>query len=294
MKNFNISSCTLCPRECGANRTQGAGFCGEGQDMRIAKIMLHKWEEPCISGSDPERGSGAVFFSGCPLHCVYCQNRDISSGGKGSIYSPDELCDAVKLLEKEGAYNVNFVTPTHFYHRITEALSIYKPNIPIVFNTSGYEKPDTVRALSGYADIFLTDFKYGTKEKAGLYSAAPDYPDVATEALKAMVETVGKPVFSEDGMMKRGVIVRHLVLPSSRHDSVRALERIRDAVGCENVIISLMSQYTPEFAPEGIRELRRRTTSFEYDYVRERALEMGFEGFGQDKMSATSAYTPDF
>lgn len=261
--------------------------------MRIAKIMLHRFEEPCISGSDPERGSGAVFFSGCPLHCVYCQNKDISGGGAGRIYSPNDLAEAMRALEEKGAYNINFVTPTHFTHRIKEALDIYRPSIPTVFNTSGYEKAETVKSLLGYADIFLADMKYGSGETAQKYSCAPDYPQVAAEAIKEMLNVAGPFSFSENGMMKRGVIVRHLVLPGQRKDSEKALQLLAEAVGCENIILSLMSQFTPDFA-KGIKELSRRVTSFEYNYVRDCALDLGFSGFGQDRQSAIADYTPDF
>ena len=291
---FDLTKCTLCPRECGADRTVCPGLCGEGQDMRIAKIMLHRWEEPCISGNDPKRGSGAVFFSGCPLHCVYCQNRDISSGGTGKIYSPSDLAKELSRLEDCGAYNINFVTPTHFTAQIIETLDIYKPCVPTVFNTSGYEKEETLEHLRGYADVFLADMKYGTSETAKKYSKAPDYPVTALRAIAKMAEITGSPVFSDDGMIKKGVIVRHLVLPGQRRDSVKALEMLKDAVGCENVILSLMSQYTPDFAPKDCKELCRRITSFEYNYVRDCALDLGFEGFGQDKNSAVSTYTPEF
>lgn len=294
MKNFNISECDLCPRACKANRLAGIGLCGEGAEMRISKIMLHRWEEPCISGTDSARGSGAVFFSGCPLHCVYCQNKAISGGGEGEIYSPGRLAEKMRDLEERGAYNINFVTPTHFIHRIIEALDIYRPAIPAVFNTSGYERTETLEALRGYCDVFLADMKYGTEETAEMYSAAPDYPAVAVDAIAKMTEIAGEAVFDGDGMMKKGVIVRHLVLPGHRKDSQKALRLLKERVGTENIILSLMSQYTPDFAPEGMKPLTRRVTSFEYNYVRDLALEMGFEGFGQDRQSAKSAYTPDF
>lgn len=262
--------------------------------MRISKIMLHRFEEPCISGTDPERGSGAVFFSGCPLHCVYCQNKAISGGGKGEIYSPERLALAMKRLEAAGAYNVNFVTPTHFLPRIVESLEIYRPNIPTVFNTSGYERAESIAALLGYADIFLADLKYGGEELARAYSCAPDYTERALEAIKAMTALAPEAVFDGDGMMKKGVIVRHLVLPGGRRDSVLALEKLKDAVGTDGVILSLMCQYTPEFAPKNVKSLCRKTTTFEYEYVREAALSLGFSGFGQERESAVSTYTPDF
>lgn len=294
MKKIDISKCNLCPRECGTDRTVNAGLCGEGADMRISKIMLHRWEEPCISGSDPARGSGAVFFSGCPLHCVYCQNKEISCGGVGEIYSPARLAEEMKVLEARGAYNINFVTPIHFTHRIIEALDIYRPSIPTVFNTSGYERVETVKALEGFADVFLTDLKYGSGETAGRYSSASDYPEIALCAIEEMVNLAGGAAFDGDGMMKKGVIVRHLVLPGHRKDSEKALRLLKERVGTEGILLSLMSQYTPDFAPKGLKPLSRRVTSFEYNYVRDIALEMGFEGFGQDRQSAESAYTPDF
>ena len=262
--------------------------------MRISRIMLHRFEEPCISGSDPQRGSGAVFFAGCPLHCVYCQNREISCGGVGRVYTPNALAKELALLEEKGAYNINFVTPTHFTDRIIDTLNIYRPGVPIVFNTSGYEKKETLQSLYGYPDIFLADMKYGSSEAAERYSSAPDYPEVALEAISQMIRLVGPPSFDENGMMKKGVIVRHLILPGERRDSVLALERLFKAVGCDSILLSLMSQYTPDFAQEGIGSLHRRVTSFEYNFVLERAQAMGFEGFGQDRNSASRVYTPDF
>ena len=294
MKKFNEKSCTLCPRECRADRTVGAGACGEGAEMRIAQVMLHRWEEPCISGADKKRGSGAIFFSGCPLHCIYCQNKDINAGGAGKTYTPRELSEIFKSLEDDGAYNINFVTPTHFTDKIIETLDIYRPNIPTVFNTSSYEKEETLEALSGYADIFLADLKYSSEEIAKKYSKAPDYPTVALRAIQKMVEITGKPQFDSDGMMTKGTIVRLLVLPGQRKDAVLSLERLKEAVGTEDGILSLMSQYTPDFAPSDCKELRRRTTTFEYEFVRDCAVELGFSGFGQDRQSSTSAYTPSF
>jgi len=294
MTELDIKSCTLCPRECRADRTAGIGFCGEGDSVRIAKIMLHRWEEPCISGADPKRGSGAIFFSGCPLHCVYCQNREISGGGKGKLYTPKELCDEMRRLEDMGAYNINFVTPTHFIHKIIEALEIYRPSVPTVFNTGGYEKEETLKALAPYADIFLTDLKYFSAQTAQKYSNCPDYPSVALNALRVMVDITGKPRLDSEGMLKKGVILRHLILPGGRHDSKAVLSAAKDAVGCDSVILSLMSQYTPEFAPENEKVLKRGITSFEYNDVLDHAASLGFSGYGQDKSSATKAYTPDF
>jgi len=289
-----LSHCDVCPRSCKVDRTSAVGICGEGEEMRIAKIMLHKYEEPCISGSDPSRGSGAVFFSGCPLRCVYCQNKDISRGGAGRLYSPKALADELCRLEAMGAYNINLVTPTHFIPQIIKTLDIYKPSVPTVFNTSGYETVESVRSLSGYADIFLADMKYASGELAARYSKASDYPRVALRAIREMVAVAGKPRFDDDGMMKGGVILRHLVLPGQRRDSAAVLRAVANEIGTENVVLSLMSQYTPEFAPAEYPELCRRVTSFEYGFVLDTAVELGFSGFCQDRQSAKTLYTPDF
>ncbi len=291
---FDLSKCDVCPRRCGADRYNAVGVCGEGADMRIAKIMLHRWEEPCISGNDSDRGSGAVFFSGCPLKCVFCQNKAISCGGAGKVYTPQELAEEFKKLETSGAYNINLVSPTHFLPQIIETLELHRPAIPVVFNTGGWERAEAVSELAGYAGIFLTDFKYGSNEIARAYSACAEYVGTAAAALKEMVRITGKPRFDSDGMLKSGTIVRHLILPGVRRDSVSALERIAEAVPPDSVILSLMSQYTPDFAPKSIPALCRRVTTFEYEYVRDAALSMGFDGYSQDVSSAKSAYTPDF
>lgn len=295
MQKFDLSRCTVCPRSCGADRTVGCGVCGAGVKMCVAKVMLHKWEEPCISGNDKKRGSGAVFFGGCPLKCVFCQNKAISRSTKGlKEYSPRELAEILRRLEDEGAYNINFVSPTQYIPQIIETLDIYRPKIPVIFNTGGYEKAETVEALRGYADIFLTDFKYGTNETGKKYSAVTDYTDRAAEALAAMVSVAGKTEFSSDGMMKKGVIVRHLILPGERGDSIKALQKAAQTVSPEDVVLSLMSQYTPDFAPEGLFSLKRRITTFEYETVRDTALSLGFSGYSQNTESAKSLYTPDF
>lgn len=300
MEKFNLSHCTVCPRECGADRNIGVGICGAGAEISISKIMLHHWEEPCISGNDATGGSaaggsGAVFFAGCPLKCVFCQNKAISRNSeKSEAYSPRRLADEIKRLEENGAFNINFVSPTHYIPQIIETLDIYKPAIPVIFNTGGYEKAESIEALRGYADIFLTDFKYGSVEFGKKYSCAPDYAENAAKALSVMLSVAGKSVFSSDGMMKKGVIIRHLILPGGRHDSIKALETVAGTVPPADVILSLMSQYTPDFAPPEMRELRRRITTFEYESVRNAALELGFSGYSQDVSSAKASYTPDF
>ncbi len=287
-----MKPCEICPRRCGVDRERSRGFCGEGADARVAKVMLHRFEEPCISGT---RGSGAIFFSGCSVKCAFCQNRDISRGGAGETVTPAELAKEMISLRDRGAHNINLVTPTHFTERIIEALDLVKDKlgIPVVWNTSGYELPETVRRLGGYADVFLTDFKYSSQALSAKYSAAPDYAEYASASLREMVRITGRPVF-EDGMLTRGVIVRHLVLPGAYRDSIAVLQRIADTVGTEDVLLSLMAQYTPEFANEGFPELQRRITTFEYKKALGEARRLGFDGFSQSISSASPRYTPDF
>lgn len=288
-------NCNICPRNCNTDRNIKKGICGEGSEMRVSKIMLHHWEEPCISGTDKTRGSGAVFFSGCSLHCVYCQNSAISGGGVGEIMFPSALAKKLLELQDKGAYNINFVTPTHFTLKIIETLDIIKDrlNIPVVWNTSGYEKPETVKMLDGYVDIFLTDFKYLSAEKSKKYSFAPDYAEYALPSLTEMVRITGKPVI-ENGLMKKGTIVRHLVLPGGYKDSIGILNLINDKIGADNILLALMSQYTPEFLREGYGEINRRITSYEYGKVLDEAEKLGFDGFMQARASATNKFTPDF
>ncbi len=287
--------CALCPRECGAERDHKTGYCREGSDARVAKIMLHHWEEPCISGGDGAAGSGAIFFSGCSLMCVYCQNRAISRGGTGEIMTPRRLADEILRLRDLGALNVNLVTPTHFTDRIKEALDLVKGelDIPVVWNTSGYEKPQTVTSLKDYVDVFLTDFKYVSDALSEKYSHAADYARFAKESLCEMVRITGAPVL-EDGLLKRGTVVRHLVLPGCSRDSLEVLREVDRTVGAKNVILSLMSQYTPSFLEEGYDELSRVITTFEYERVVDEATHLGFEGYMQSRSSATPDFTPDF
>ena len=291
-----MEKCKLCPRNCGADRTAGKiGVCGMTAEMRIARAALHRFEEPPISGT---RGSGTVFFVGCPLRCVFCQNRDISHGAEyGVAVTPQELARIFLELEAQGAHNINLVTPTHFADGIAEALRLARPelHIPVVYNTSGYEKVGTLQMLEGLVDIYMPDFKYMSPELSARYSAAPDYPAVATDALKEMFRQVGRPQFSPDGLLTRGVLVRHLVLPGCRADSLAVLRHLRTLFVPEDVLLSLMSQYTPEFAADAPdRNLHRRLTRFEYESVAALARELDFRGFFQERSSASAAYTPDF
>lgn len=290
-----MSLCTICPRECSVDRSISLGYCGESDKTVISKIMLHHWEEPCISGKIRDKGSGAVFFSGCSLKCVYCQNRDISRGGNGKEYSAQALSDVFLSLQEQGALNINLITPTHFTLQIIEALALIKDRlyIPVIWNTSGYEKVSTVKLLQPYVDIFLTDFKYSSPKTALRYSAAENYCEVAEKALYEMINITGKPLFEND-MMKKGVIVRHLVLPGSYKESIEVLNIIERTVGHNNIVLSLMSQYTPEFLQKDYKELSRRITTFEYEKVSSYAVSIGFSGYFQSRSSASAAYTPDF
>ena len=262
--------------------------------MHVARAALHFYEEPPISG---KRGSGTVFFSGCSLRCVFCQNRAIRPTESGRKLTERELASVFLALQKEGAHNINLVTPTHYADRIAEALRLAKPQltVPVVYNCGGYERVETLRMLEGLIDIYLPDFKYISPEMAGAYSAAPDYADFATAALAEMYRQAGAVAFDDDGMMRRGVMVRHLVLPGGRKDSMAVLDRIAATVPVDGIRLSLMRQYTPDFCPEEAPDvLKRRVTSFEYDSVMRHATALGFEGFFQTKEAVGKEYTPDF
>ena len=292
-----MTECYLCPRLCGARREAGEyGFCAQGADMRISRADLHAFEEPVISGS---RGSGTVFFAGCSLQCVFCQNKAISRAESdiGSVTSPKELADIMLMLEQKGAHNINLVTPTHFADKIAEALELvkHKLSIPVAYNSSGYERVETLRTFEGLVDIYMPDVKYASDELSARYSSAPDYAEYAYAAISEMVRQTGTPVFDVDGLLKRGTLVRHLVLPSHRSDSIEVLFRLARTVSPSEILLSLMSQYTPEFALDSdYKNLHRRLTAFEYDSVLKVAQELGFNGFSQKRTSASSKYTPDF
>lgn len=289
---YDFTSCTLCPRKCGADRTSGTGFCGVGDGLRVAKAYLHMWEEPCISG---QNGSGTVFFSGCNLRCRFCQNYKISAESFGAEITAERLAEIFLELRDKGAHNINLVTPTHYVPQIISALDIAKPqlNIPVVYNCGGYESVETLKMLEGYIDIYLPDFKYGDNGIAQKYSAAPDYFEVCTAAIWEMLRQTGAPRFDGD-LLKSGVIIRHLTLPTHRFDSVRVLEEISRRYGTKNVLLSLMSQYTPFYKSSEFKELNRRISTFEYDFVADKAAELGFNGFMQERSSAREEYTPDF
>lgn len=290
---MDITSCHMCPRECGADRTRQRGSCGAGNRVELARAALHFWEEPCISGS---RGSGTVFFSHCPLGCCYCQNFEISAKGAGKEVGVERLAQIFIELQAQGAHNINLVNPTHYAAWIIEALDLIrgKLHIPVVYNSGGYDKTDTVRALDGYIDIYLPDFKYRDRQMSQNYSSALDYFERASAAILAMGEQVGKPVFDKDGMLRRGLIVRHMILPGGYRDSLSIFAWLRENLEPDALLVSLMNQYTPCYRSGEFAQLNRRLTTFEYQKVAERVVQWGFRGYFQRRDSAKMHYTPDF
>ncbi len=287
--------CELCPRRCMAERERGElGYCQSPLLPRVARAAKHFFEEPPISGT---RGSGTVFFTGCSLGCIFCQNRAIRSPESGVEMDERALGDLFLSLAGEGVHNINLVTPTHYADTVARALERVRDrlSVPVVYNCGGYERPETIRLFEGLVDIYLPDFKYISPALSLAYSGAADYAEVATAALAEMVGQVGAVQLDADGIMQRGVIVRHLVLPGARRDSMAVLDRIKQTVGVRDVRLSLMSQYTPDFAPsDAPKPLLRRLTSFEYASVADYAVELGFEGYFQEREAADASYTPDF
>lgn len=290
----HMESCGLCPRECKVDRSSGKiGFCGVSDKVKAARAALHMWEEPCISG---EEGSGTVFFSGCPLRCVFCQNRDIALSKQGKEISIERLSEIFLELQAKSANNINLVTPTHYVPQIAEALRMAKQNglrIPIVYNTSSYEKVETLKLLEGLVDIYLPDLKYFDQKLSQKYSNAPDYFERAKNAIAEMYRQVGNPVFDDRDMIKKGVIVRHLLLPEAVEDSKHVIKYLYD-IYQNNIFISIMNQYTPmENVP--YEELQRKVTDTEYDEVVDYAIEIGVEnGFIQEGETASDSFIPDF
>lgn len=285
--------CNLCPRECGADRENGdKGFCRVGADAIVCRAAPHLWEEPCICGKN---GSGTVFFAGCNLGCVFCQNSKISRGDAGRKYSAAALSDIYIDLQNKGVSNINFVTPSPWVNVIKESLDIAWGKglyLPTVYNCGGYEKAETIRSLSGYIGVYMPDFKYMDRELSKKYSFAPDYPDVAKRALYEMVNQRGDAVYNSEGIMTKGVIVRHLILPSHTEDSMRVLEYLRREYG-SSIVISIMSQYTP--MPNMLPPLDRRVTDEEYRAVVTYAESIGItNAFIQDGESALESFIPDF
>lgn len=289
--NFSLLHCTLCPRECGANRTEGAGACGCGEDMRVAKVMLHRYEEPPVSGT---RGSGAIFFYGCNLRCGYCQNSEISTDKSGQGVTCAETLGAHMLeLQERGAHNINLVTAAHFLPQVAETLKAYRPKlrIPVVYNSSGYEKVEALEMLDGLVDVYLPDFKYLSPAVAEKYSHAPDYPGVAVAAIGEMLRQTGE-YRERDGIAVRGTIIRHLVLPGQSGEGAKIMQYVAD--NFKGARVSVMRQYTPTFNRTGDPALDRKVTTLEYNRVLDAAIGCGLDGFSQSSESATAKYTPDF
>ena len=292
-RDIRLEKCLLCPRKCGVNRYQNRGFCGCGGEIRIARAALHMWEEPCISG---KRGSGTVFFTGCNLKCCFCQNYEISAQNKGFDISVQELADIFLMLQEKGAHNINLVTPTPYVYQIAEALDLVKGqlNIPIVYNCGGYESIETLEFMADKVDIFLPDLKYFDSQMSEKYSCAEDYFEKASAAIRKMVDITGKPVFDENGMMKKGVIVRHLVLPNGRHDSEKIIKWLSENFEKDQILVSVMSQYTPIYKAAEHKEINRRTSTFEYNYAADLLEKCGFRCYFQERSSAQEEYIPEF
>lgn len=290
--------CDLCPRKCLVDRKKGEkGICGQTENLKVARAALHFWEEPCISG---DAGSGAVFFSGCPLHCVFCQNENIANGTVGKEISLERLVDIFLELQEKRANNINLVTPGHFVPQIVKALDQARKEgltLPVVYNTSSYETVDTIKMLEGYVDIYLPDFKYMSPVLSKKYSHAPDYAEVAKAAIAEMVRQTGKAVFvngDEDNLILSGTIVRHLTLPGCMADSMQILKYLHDTYG-DMIYISIMNQFTPLSNLEKYPELNRRITDEEYETLVDYAIEIGIEnGFIQEGNTAEESFIPAF
>lgn len=292
IKEFD--KCMICPRKCGVNRNKGeVGYCGCDNKIRIANYSLHMWEEPCISG---ESGSGTIFFSYCNLRCIYCQNYKISKLHMGRDYSMDDVVSMMLELEKRGANNINFVTPTHYLPYIIKIIDKARNmglNIPIVYNTSGYERVEMIEELKGYVDVYLPDLKYYDDEIAKKYSSVSDYFNVVTKAIDSMYKQVGRIEFDSNGIIKKGVIVRHLVLPGHTLDSKKIIKYLYDTYG-DNIYISIMNQYTPVRETE-YDNLNRTLTGKEYDEVIDYAYDIGVRcAFVQEEGTCKESFIPIF
>ncbi|MBE6741112.1 MAG: radical SAM protein [Ruminococcaceae bacterium] len=283
-------NCNICPRKCNVNRDERIGFCQSPNEFRLARASLHFWEEPCISG---ENGSGAVFFSGCNLKCVYCQNFEISSENKGKAVSPEKLLDIFKALEQQGANNINLVNPTHWAVQLLPVLEKWNSKLPVIWNSSGYEDAETLKMLSGLVDIYLPDFKYIRNDRAKKYSRAEDYPQIAKAAINEMRNQLKEDVFDERGIMQKGLIIRHLILPSNTNSSLEIIDFLSE--NYPETYLSLMAQYTPCTKLDEFPEINRGVTKREYDKVVNYALDKGLEKlFIQELSSADKNFIPAF
>ena len=290
-----LESCKLCPRNCGENRLgEKRGFCGAGEKIRVARAALHYWEEPCISG---DIGSGTVFFSHCTLKCVFCQNYNISQCSWGKEITVERLSEIFIELQEKGALNINLVTPTHYLPQIIEAIKIAKANglkLPIIYNSSGYEKVETIRLLKSYIDVYLPDMKYFDTKYASKYSRAKDYFSYASEAINEMVNQVGEVKFDENGIIQKGVIIRHLMLPGLLFDSKKIIDYIYNTYG-DKVYISIMNQYTPLEHVKEYPELNKPLNQKHYEALIDYALNLGVKnGFIQDEGTDKESFIPLF
>lgn len=285
----------LCPRECKADRYHGIkGYCKADDTLVVARAALHMWEEPCISG---EEGSGAVFFSNCAMGCVFCQNKEIADGRAGKTITVERLAEIYLELQEKGANNINLVTPSHYVLQIMDSITIARKkglHLPIVYNCSGYEKVETIRMLEGYVDIYLPDYKYKNPELAKKYSKVLNYDRVTNLAIQEMVRQVGEAKFNDKGMMIRGVIVRHLILPGQTKDSMDIIKYLYETYQ-DSIYISIMNQFTPLDTLQEYTELRRKVTVEEYDKVVDYAIDLGVEnGFIQEGETADESFIPAF
>lgn len=290
-----LDNCTLCPRNCHADREHGQkGYCRQTKELVVARAALHMWEEPCISG---ENGSGTVFFAGCSLGCVYCQNYNISKGLAGKKITVERLADIFMELQEQAANNINLVTPSHYVPQIIDALTLSRKKglyIPVVYNSSGYEKTETLKMLEGYVDIYLPDLKYMSKDIAKKYSNAEDYFDYASQAIMEMVRQVGEPAFNKNGIMTKGVIVRHLTLPGYLEDSKKILEYLHKTFA-DTIYISIMNQYTPLSAVKEYPEINCKVPDKDYDELVDYAIYLGVENaFIQEGETASESFIPEF
>lgn len=292
LKKFE--NCMLCPRKCGIDRFSDIGICGMNNTIVLAKASLHKWEEPCISFKN---GAGTVFFSGCNLHCCFCQNNYISNENFGKQISVQKLADIFLSLQDKGADNIELVTPTHFIPNIIIALDKikHKLSIPVIYNSGGYELSESINLLNGYIDVYLPDIKYMSSELSAKYSNAPDYFKYASRSVITMTSQVGAVKYNSEGGLIKGTLIRHLVMPGMRHDSIDILNWISNNLPTENILVSIMNQFTPfDFIPDEFSDIKRKVTKMEYNSVIKHAAMLGLNGYSQDSSSATSDYTPVF
>ena len=290
---MNLEKCEICPHECGINRTKNQiGRCKSTDKIKIALYSIHKFEEPCISG---ENGSGTVFFSNCNLNCIYCQNYEISQEGKGKEISVEELADIFIKQQNRKAENINLVTPTSYTLQIIEAIKIAKKrglNIPIIYNTNGYEKVETLKLLEGYVDVYLPDLKYYDDELGKKYSKVDKYFEIAVKAIKEMYRQVGSPKLDERGMIKSGLMIRHLVLPNNIENSKKILRWIKENID-ENVYVDIMAQYFPTYKAKESKDLNRKLTKEEYKEIEEYVYDLNIKnGYMQDLGEHEEEYVP--